>query len=500
MIAIAPAAESRNDEPVPSQLPIPDADRQKIDLLSQGKPEALIARFQQEIAADPEDPGACINLGTALRLAGRRPEAVAAFHQALSRKPGWDLALYSLGATLLELNDFAGAIAVGREAVALNPDSGLVHCGLGEALLKNRDLDEAKTILQRSLALDPRLHLTSQYLGSAHLFAGEIDAAVTNFRQTLCQAPFYSSGHIDLSLTLLTRGDYAEGWEEFEWRWAREGKTGTLPGFDQPVWDGSPLAGKTIVLWAEQGFGDILQFVRFAPLAQERGGEVWLVSPPKLSRLLATCRGVSRVVSGPEELGDFDFQLPLGSLPRVLGITLANLPADVPYLFPAPDRRAGDPFGPRRGDELRVGIVWGVEPGHPNWTLRSCPLPAFRALEGIPGLELYSLQFGDLAKELQQPQAPRLSDLSAVLGDFADTAALVDQLDLIITVDTAMAHLAGALGKPVWTLIPWESDWRWLRDREDSPWYPTMRLFRQGRQEPWEAVLKRVAAALRAFR
>ena len=471
------------------------------DLISQGRLEDAIAAFQRGIEADPTDPCSHLDLGAALRLTGRRQEAVSPLRTALTLQPAWPLAWYSLGGVLLELGDAPGAIAAFRKTVDLQPDWSLPYCGLGAALIARQELSDAQSVLERALELAPDWHGTTHLLAQVHCHRHEIEEAIAALRAGLRGNPApCQECHVNLGFLLLTRGDYADGWQEYEWRWQCGGQTPVPAGCDKPVWDGSDLQGKTILLWAEQGLGDILQFVRFAQLVEERGGNVRLFSRPNLDRLLATCPGVERVASDLEALGDIDCHIPLASLPRVLGITLADLPATtVPYLTP-PVRRSADPFGPRRGGELRVGIVWGVEPGHPNSEGRSCPLPLFRQLESVPGVELYSLQFGARAAELRQPDAPRAADLSAVLGDFADTAALVEHLDLIVTVDTSMAHLAGALGRRVWTLIPRDSDWRWLQNREDTPWYPTMRLFRQARTEGWEPVMERVATALHGLR
>jgi tetratricopeptide (TPR) repeat protein len=470
------------------------------DLICQGRLEDAIAAFQRGIEADPTDPCSHLDLGAALRLTGRRQEAVSPLRTALTLRPEWPLAWYSLGGVLLELGDAPGAISAFRKTVDLQPDWSLPYCGLGAALIARQELSEAKPLLERALELAPDWHASAHLLAQIHCRRNELEAAITTLRTGLRGPAVCQECHLSLGFLLLTRGDYADGWQEYEWRWQHGGQTPGPAGCDKPVWDGSDLQGRTILVWAEQGLGDILQFVRFAKLVEERGGNVCLLSRPNLDRLLATCPGVSHAVSNPEEVGDFDCHIPLASLPRVLGITVQDLPAAaVPYLAP-PERRASDPFGPRRGNELRVGIVWGVEPGHPNSEGRTCPLPLFRKLENLPDVELYSLQFGARAAELRQPEAPRAVDLSAILGDFADTAVLVEHLDLVVTVDTSMAHLAGALGQRVWTLVPRDSDWRWLQDREDTPWYPTMRLFRQARTEGWEPVMERVAENLQKMR
>jgi tetratricopeptide (TPR) repeat protein len=475
-----------------------------LDLVRQGKFEEAVNAFRREVEADQKNPNSLFNLASALRVVGRRAEAIQPFEEALRLKPHWPMALYSLGSTLLEMGDLQRSLTLFRESVALQPDWSAACEGLGRTLHQQGDLLTAKSLLERALSLDPDLHTAVHSLGDLYLDLDDVEAALFTYRKAVLGASSSCPQcHLALSLLLLLRGEYSEAWKEYEWRWAAMGQEFQRPDPCRPQWDGSPLEGKTIVLCAEQGLGDILHFVRFATLLHDRGATVWLFCPPytrPLTRLLATCPGVSRVVSEAGDLDDFDYQIPLGSLPAVLGITLDNLNTTVPYLIPPSGPWAADPFGPRRGDELRVGVVWGVDPGHPNWQERSCPVSAFRPLESVPGVELYGLQFGPRAAELLLPDSPRMADLSAVLGDFANTAALLQHLDLVVTVDTSMAHLAGAIGKPVWTLLPRRSDWRWLLERGDTPWYPSMRLFRQREPGRWEPVIERVVAALRELR
>ena len=478
------------------------ADRRRSgnDLIVAGRIEEAIAVLQEELAAEPGDPAVHLDLGAALRLAGRAAESAVLLRTALELQPRWPSALYNLGTSLMDLGDLRGAAEAFRETMTLQPEWSLPHRGLGFALYASGELDDAKATLGRALALDAGDHLLRHQLAGIHWASDDHERTIEIYRQGIAQSPAACQEcHFALGLALLSAGDYADGWAEYEWRWDRGGAMPGLTGLDRPVWDGSPLAGRTIVLWAEQGLGDILMFARFAPLVHARGGTVCLLSRPNLDRLLASCPGVSRVTSDPGELGDYDCQAPLGSLPRLLGLSFADLPAiPVPYLAPPPGK-GGDPLGPRRESELRVGVVWAVEPGQPGWEVRSTPLPLWQALASVPGVELYSLQFGGRSAELRGPGTPPMADLAAVLGDFASTAALVSHLDLVITVDTSMAHLAGAIGQPVWTLLPRGADWRWLHGREDTPWYPTMRLFRQG-SGGWEPLLEQVATALRELR
>ena len=291
-------------------------------------------------------------------------------------------------------------------------------------------------------------------------------------------------------------GRFEQGWPGYEWRWKCK-EFGSLPPFHPPLWDGSPLDGRTILVHAEQGLGDTLQFIRYAPLVHQRGGRVILVCQPPLIGLLTRSPGVERLVAQGEALPDYDVHVPLMSLPGLLGTTLESVPADVPYLDAEPQlveawrHRLGSYPG------FKVGIVWQ---GNPKFRLdrrRSIPLAQFAPLARVPGVHLFSLQKGPGAEQLAAvtDRFP-VTDLGRRLDDFMDTAAVLKNLDLVISVDTAIAHLAGALGIPVWVALPFVPDWRWLMDREDSPWYPTMRLFRQARPGQWEDVFQRIAEAL----
>jgi hypothetical protein len=290
-------------------------------------------------------------------------------------------------------------------------------------------------------------------------------------------------------------GDFARGWPEHEWRLRCPGTS--PPSFPRPAWDGAPLDGRAILLYAEHGLGDALQFIRYAPLVQERGGRVIVTCRRTLARLLATCRRVEQVVAEGEDLPAFDVYALFMALPGLFQTNLANLPAEVPYLTADPAavaawRRA---LGP--AEEYQIGIAWQGNPEFGRDHHRSFRLDQFEPLAELEGVRLYSLQVG-VGREQLGEAADRfpVTDLGGRLGDFMDTAAVVTNLDLVIAPDTAVAHLAGALGVPVWLALPFACDWRWLADRDDSPWYPTMRLFRQQRWGDWDDVFERMAGEL----
>ncbi len=293
----------------------------------------------------------------------------------------------------------------------------------------------------------------------------------------------------------LLLGDYSRGWREHEWRLKVPEIVGTRQ-FAQPRWDGGNLEGKTILLYPEQGFGDIIQFVRFVPQIAARGGRVILESPAELFRLFHQFADVVQVVQRDHLLPHFDVRCPLVSLGSVLSITRKTIPSEVPYLKADPGlvQRWGQRFDDRE-KHLRVGLVWA---GRPEPRNRSVSLTEFSPLASVDSVVFYSLQKKRIAaaQAADPPAGMRLIDWSADLTDFAETAALIENLDLILTIDTAVAHLAGAMGKRVWLLLQWIPDWRWMMERRDSPWYPTMRLFRQVKIGDWAEVLQRVAASL----
>ena len=308
--------------------------------------------------------------------------------------------------------------------------------------------------------------------------------------------PDDADAHLNLAYSWFFRGDFQAAWPEYEWRWKRRGFS--RPAFGQPLWDGSNLNGQTILLFAEQGLGDTLQFIRYVPFVRRLGARVLVQCQGPLLRLLATCWGINRLVREGDSLPPFDVQIPLLSLPRIFRSTLATIPANIPYLCADPDSSVHwrSQLSSLKG--FKVGIAWQGNPEHQRDRRRSVGLLTFEPLARVPGVRLVSLQKGPGSEQLRDIE-DRLSvlDVADRLGDFADTAALLSNLDLVITVDTAVAHLAGALGIPVWVVLPLDPDWRWLLDRQDSPWYPSMRLFRQTAWGDWTGVFERVTEALR---
>jgi hypothetical protein len=363
--------------------------------------------------------------------------------------------------------------------------------------MKQERMQEAEASYREALRLKPDLFEAHLSLGQLFQEQQQWDETKACFARALHLRPDQAEAHVELAYLQLRLGDFERGWAEYEWRWQTQHFRPHRRAFRQPPWDGSALAGRTILLYVEQGVGDAVQFLRFAPLVKQRGGTVLLECPPALLTLCSGAAGVDRLIPQGSPHPEFDVQAPLLSLPRILGTTEATIPAGVPYLRADPARVAH-----WRGElaalpGFQVGISWQGNPDNPTDYKRSAPLEAFAPLAGVPGVRLVSLQKGHGAEQLQGVLGRwPVTDLASRIVDWADTAAILGNLDLVVCVDTALAHLAGALAVPVWVALPFVADWRWLVDREDSPWYPTMRLFRQGRRGDWAGVFRRLAEEL----
>jgi len=459
----------------------------------QGRQELAVERIREAIALNPLEPFYHNNLGNVLQALGRFSEAVVCYQDALRLAPDYVEAHSNLGPALDALGRHLEAVAACQEAVRLKPDYTEAYMNLGNALAKLGRHEEAEAAYRRAIRLRPLYPEAHSNLGNAVLEQGRLEEAAQCYEQALRQEPGHPLAHWNRAWLRLLRGDFERGWEEYEWRWV----TGNAAprGFRQPVWDGSLLWGATILLHAEQGLGDTVQFVRYAPWVKEAGGRVVVECLPRLAPLAKTVAGVDEVVEAGSELPPFDTHAGLLSLPRIFGTRLTSVPAKVPY-FSVDPVRAGR-WGARLAnfDGLKVGLVWAGSPKHKNDHTRSIRLSAFARLAQVPGVRLFGLQRGPQAAELASAPFP-ITNLEEEDTDILDTAAIMLHLNLVIAVDTMAAHLAGALARPTWTLLAHVPDFRWLLGREDSPWYPTMRLFRQPRPGDWPAVIERVTQEL----
>ena len=475
--------------------------------LALGHLQAAITHFQHVLQRHPS-ANAWYQLGRARERQGRWREACAAWAQALALDSEHLPSLEALGRCYLEDGDAAGAELCYRRALAQAPDNLALRNGLALALEAQGRFEAALTCLWPLRHLADREPRLANDLGLLHQYLGLLQAARGWYRLALDRAPEAREIEWNLALCLLQSGDFDEGWRRFEARWDLPGFREQRRRFPTPPWDGRPLDGETLLLHAEQGFGDTLQFVRLAPLAATRGARVVLECQPSLVPLLAGMDGIAAVIPRGAPLPSYQHHCPLMGLPRALGLTLEQLPAaPIPYLYADPGRRARwrQRLPPRDG-RPRVGVVWAGSPlRHDPVTRRigrrrRLPLEHLLPLLERDDVCWISLQRGEVAVRAQSLLA-RLGvhAIGPELGDFADTAAVVAELDLVIAVDTAVVHLAGAMGRPVWVLSPFDACWRWLHGREDSPWYPTLRLLRQPCPGDWNTLLRRVARELDAF-
>jgi len=401
---------------------------------------------------------------------GQLEEAIAAFRQCAVLQPEFPHARYNLGVALGDAEQYVEAMDHLQHVVAAEPERAEAYNSLGYLLSRQRQPQKAITYYERALELQPE----------------------------------YAQAHFNLGMTLLRLGDYPRGFTEYDWRW----QTGQFTPFQcpHPQWDGRPLPNHTLLIHTEQGAGDAIQFARYLPSAAQRCKKLILVCRADLLPLFATLPGIAQIrEAGSIKVSNSDTYLPLLSLPRVFGTTLDTIPAEIPYIDVQAIRRrkinASSSLSLSLSSAPKVGLVWAGSPTYKNDHHRSCPVQEFAPVLRTPGIEFYSLQKGPQRQELAQLLTDlHVQDLDSRLQDYGDTALIIDQLDLVITVDTSVAHLADALGKPVWTLLPYVPDWRWMLVGETTPWYSTMRLFRQTRPGEWMEVLERAAQALAAWR
>lgn len=500
-------------------------------LRAQGSASEAAEHYRQAIAIRPDYVEAHNNLGIALQSLGSLPQAMDCYRQAIALRGDYAEAHNNLALALAASGDTEGAIVSLQRALAVRPDYAEAHSNLGAQFEAQGRLDEAIAQYRRALELRPGQAEALNNLGNALQVLGELDASVDSYRKALAARPDYADALTNLgnalqaqgrlaesiaaydrvlalapqradvawnkAFALLLAGDFPAGWALFESRWGLPGHGVDLQRFPAPPWLGqSPVGGRTILLHHEQGLGDTVQMLRYAPLLARQGARVIVEVPAALAALAATIDGVAQVIVQGSELPPFDLHCPFMSLPLAMGTTLQTVPADVPYLAVPEPVAARWRVRLGSGRRRRVGLVWSGSPAHRNDRHRSIALELLR-----PWLAL-DLEFISLQKEYRAGDAAQLDgvrDYAAQLTDLAETAGLIRQLDLVIAVDTAVAHLAGALASPAWLLLPFGPDYRWMLGREDSPWYPTLRLVRQPAPNDWPAVIDTVGRWLTDF-
>jgi len=438
------------------------------------------------------------NRGVALSKLKRFQESIDSFDMALRMKPDFSEAWCNRGVANFGLGRFEDALENYDRALRINPNYPDAYLNRGNVLARLMRYEDALASHDAALALRPDFVDALVNRGGVLANLQRLDEGLESARRALMIKPDFVGGRVQECMIQLLAGDYRQGFLNYEWRWLEPSHVSPKKVFTQPRWVGqADLLGKSILLHLEQGLGDIVQFVRYVRLLASRGADVVLEVPQPLLALMASLSGLSRVIPYGEPLPMTDFHCPLLSLPLAFNTELATVPADVPYLAAPPDRieRWKQRIPSRKS--LKVGFTWSGNVSHGNDHNRSIPLSLFSGLEQIPGVELVSLQKEVRPGDAAAAKSMNLLDVSSGLEDFADTAAVTSLLDLVISVDTSTAHLAGALGKPVWILLPYHPDWRWLLGREDSVWYPTARLFRQPSMGDWKSVIQRIHDALK---
>jgi tetratricopeptide (TPR) repeat protein len=470
--------------------------------------DEALASYERAIALKPNFVEAFYNRGRVLQDLKRFDDALASYDRAITLKPDYAEAYNNRGNTLQKLKRLEDALASYESAIALKPDYPEAYYNCGDTLQDLNRPDDAMASYDRAITLKPDYAEAYNNRGDALVKLMRLDDALMSFDRAIALKPDDPSAHWNKSLCLLLVGRFEQGWRLYEWRKKLAEPYAVRP-FSRPLWLGEEdIAGKTLFLWWEQGLGDAIQFCRYAKVAEARGAKVFMSAQKPLRALFKQISPTINIIGEDEVPDNFDYHCPLLSLPLAFRTTLETIPASIPYLKPHEDKSRfwSEKLGEK--NRPRVGLVWsgGFRPNQPAafWSFnrrRNIPLDKLAALKN-PDIEFYSLQKGQPAESeianltRNNWEGPDIIDFTSLLNDFSDTAALVENLDLVISVDTATAHLAGALGKPVWILISFNPDWRWLLDRTDSPWYPTAKLYRQNEAGDWDNVIHRVKTDL----
>jgi len=472
-----------------------------IALQSQGRYIAAVDKCREAISLKGDYAEAYNTMAFSLEKQERYAEAIENYKQALQLKPDFAEAYNHLGFVLNNQGRSAEAIENYRCALQVDPNYAEVYSNLGIALKDQEQFAEAIKNFEQALRIDPDFAEAYYNLANSLRDEGQCAEAIDNYKQAIRLKPDYGEAHWNMSLTHLLNGNFIEGWKGYKWR--RNIDLKILIGHhytDKPRWDGTPFEGKRLLVHYEQGLGDNIQFVRYLPMIKARGGTVIFETLKPLIALLQDFPGADQIVENHPDgkpSVDFDVYTSLLDMPSIFGTTLETIPAEIPYIHAEPvkvkywrNKLAGPYF--------KVGIVWAGSPTHGNDRYRSCKLKCFAPLTKIDAVCLYGLQKGKAAAQMDE-MAGILSivNISKEFDDLTDTAAAIENLDLVISVDTSVLHLAGAMGKPAWALLPYAPEWRWMLNRQDSPWYPTMKLFRQKEWGQWEPVFNQVAQELK---
>jgi len=466
--------------------------------LNQGQRDEALDAYRKAAEAAPQWPNAWFKLGNVLFQKEDFPRAVQSYQRSIDLNPNNPRGLTNLGAALEKLGRYEDAAMTLRHALVLSPDdvSGLKN--LGHVILKLGHVGEGLHLLRRAVELAPDDADAHYTLGNALLRMERLQEALACYARVRELQPNTARAYFAPASVLLMNGQYKDGWAAYESRFDMAAYKTNVKNVHERLWDGGPLQGRRLLIHVEQGFGDTLEFVRYVPLVRKRAGDgkILLLCEPELFRILETLEGVDEFYQLRSDASiTYDLQVPLLSLPHRFGTTLESIPNKTPYLKAPGGTRAK--IRRRKETRLAVAFVWAGRPTHSDDRFRSSAVNWFSTLFDIEGVDFYSIQWGPRAAELEPHlKQSNVHSMTDKLTDFAETAAIIDQVDLVISIDTSVAHLAGALGKPVWTILPFGGEWRWLFRREDTPWYPNMRLFRQRILGDWRPVFLRIRAAL----
>jgi len=457
-----------------------------------GQFDLAIELGERAIKFMPTVPQFYFTVGLAYAQRGKQDEAIDAFKKAVVLKPDYAEAYYNLGFILNKQKRCDEAIENYRKTLQLRPEAARVYNDLAAAQIWKGDFSGAVESCKKAVSLKPDYAEAYNTMASAMTMQGEYQRAIETYGRAIEIDAGHIMAHFNRGLVLLMTGDFETGWREYAWRLKVD------KGI-QKIWDGSVFEGKRLLVRCEQGMGDSIHFIRYLPMVKERGGTVIYMDKRPLLPLLRQIQCIDELVEDSATDICFDYQIPLLSLPGIFNTSLTNIPANVPYIYA--DKQKSEYWkGRLHNDSFNVGIVWAGAAGFKNDHNRSCRLEYFVPLTQIRGIRLYSLQKGERADDLQNlPSNAEIENLGKDFDDFSDTAAAIANLDLIISVDTAVLHLAGAMGRPAWALLPMVPDWRWMLNCQDSPWYPTMRLFRQKSRNDWSEVFARVGRELAAI-
>jgi tetratricopeptide (TPR) repeat protein len=462
--------------------------------------ELSLKCYKQALEIKPDFAEAYNNMGNALKVTGRNEEATTCFEEAIIIRPDFFQAHYNLGNSLQEAGKLEQAISHYQNAISNYPDYAEAHNNIGIALLEIGKHEEAITHYQKAISLNPDYAEANNNLGIALQEIGNHENAITRYQKAISLNPDYAEAHFNLSCLYLLLGNFEKGYEEYEWRLKLKSNVEHTRSFTQPQWDGRPLNGKTILIHAEQGLGDAIQFIRYVPMIAKAGGDIIVECDAKLSHLFSGYEDFTRFIGAGDDLPDFDIHASLLSLPNIFKTTLTTIPSANNYIHINDDLVASWKNKLSTLKNHKIGICWQGSVDNRKDQSRSMPLKYFSDIINIPEVSFISLQKGYGQEKIKDDgHTDAIADFSSEMDThekFIDTSAIIENLNLVIGVDTATIHLAGAMGKPVWVLLPYSPDWRWMLNTKDTPWYPSMRLFRQKEPGDWETVMDEIRVEL----